>query len=266
MGWLDISQIVYDFQVNASQIIHLAAGRVSQFSNQESYGNFYSDDQHKAKRHELRKDGVKLAGHKEVLVLGAVDEQRILKALSEDQTNFILTDLHVPHIPQSALLQRKRTILSNPQRLSVFFYDMWSMNSEILKSQQRYRQGYVGRALLKSKRLSVENKPIKQLLEEPEKSSRSSSASHESFESQVSRLRNSKLDCCGDMASFKKAESSPRSKSVNQEFQNQYFVMHLKGNQVPKYLDMQVKPKKLDLRLVNMLCKPQNNYNAQFQY
>lgn len=40
---------------------------------------------------------------------------------------------------------RKRTIFLDPQKLPVHFYYMWNLNSDVLKAQQKYKQGYLSR-------------------------------------------------------------------------------------------------------------------------
>lgn len=53
------------------------------------------------RKHDLRYDGSKLTGHREILVSGAVEEEKILKSLDGDLTNFVQTDVAVPFVHQT---------------------------------------------------------------------------------------------------------------------------------------------------------------------
>ena len=131
MGWLDISQILNDFQIQPNQLVYLAGGEVKK--NNENYACVYSDEL-TPRLKALNLESAKLTGYREVLVNGAIDIEKVLSTLKMDNASFNKIEVNPPIMGQTST-GRKRTIFTNPQRLSVFFYDMWSQNNDIWKSQ-----------------------------------------------------------------------------------------------------------------------------------
>lgn len=87
MGWLDISQIVNDFQIQVDKIVYLAAINNPTRNEERLLSTDYSDES-KPQLQILYNDGKKLTGYKEISALGQIQTEKLLEEIDAETSTF----------------------------------------------------------------------------------------------------------------------------------------------------------------------------------